>query len=612
MEQSTRTRSRLFVSAPVLLLLAAGCTDAKENKASGDAKADGKAASADPKASPTADGKAGAVTPPPKAGDPEGDKPGLAGTIAKAIPGKSESGLPDRGSALAWVIMRNTEETLGKVKKNVLPSKYAMYGDIATLRSMAGMLGEKSKIVQHFNFAEPAGCVLLEDKSSKLPFACFFGYEGGATVASAEIAEGLQADGKGHIAHHVVQGQDFYVDEIGSTVIVTSSESLFGSSKGYLTDSLLPHAKAQPDDLAMVAFPSALLEQYGDDVNSLMAMAGGAAAASIDTYKEVQSLSYSFALEPDGAHIRTSLDAAPGSDYAGVMAAMSAGPLEPKWVSTLPASTWATTAYRFHSSKIRDISAMKPTMATMIEGYAGQTGKNPADVTAAVEAFLDESEALYGASFSFSVMHEPGTTGAIVVELEKAASGREQWKTWSSSFTPEAVLGKDAAGQVSWSFKPDGVTVDGVSGDRWTIEPGPKAKGDPDVAEVMKRFGGKAELTIDRFELDDRVVFVAAMSDIDASNKAALAAAKGTKTITDAPGGKAVVAAASKTAGVMAGDGKRMFAWLSAVAPEGAPYPKVGVDLTDLLVTTDLSATHMVVDMRMSQALIDQVKTLVP
>ena len=593
------------------MLLAAGCTDAKDDKASVESKDGAKAGSADPKAPPKTDGKAGEGAPPPTEVD-EKDKPGLAGTIAKAIPGKSASGLPDRGSALAWVIMRNTEETLGKVKTNILPSKYSMYGDIATLRSMAGMLGEKSKIVQHFNFAEPAGCVLLEDKSSKLPFACFFGYEGGATVASAEVAEGLQADGKGHIAHHVVQGQDFYVDEIGSSVIVTSADGLFASSKDYLTDSLLPYAKKQPDDLAMVAFPSALLVQYGEDVRSLMAMAGGAAASTIDTYKEVQSLSYSFALESDGVHIRTSLDAAPGSDYANVMAAMSAGALEPKWVSSLPASTWATTAYRFHSSKIREISATKPAIATMVEAYASQTGKSAATVTAAIEAFLDESETLYGASFSFSAMHEPGTTGAIVVELEKAASGREQWKTWSSAFTPEAVMGKDAAKKVSWSFKADGASAEGVTGDRWTIAPGPEAKGDLEIAKLSKRFGGKAELTIDRFELDDRVIFVAAMSDIDANNKAAIIAAKGSKTIADAPGGKEIIAAAAKTAGVMAGDGKRMFAWLSEVAPEGAPYPKVGVDLTDVLVTTDLSATHMVVDMRMSQALIDQVKTLVP
>lgn len=606
MNHATRAPLSTLTLAFALTL---GCTPKDEGGDKGDAKADDAKAKADDGG--TKDAKADT-----KEGGDGGDKPGIADTVRDVVSdripsGSSDGNLPDRGVSLGWVIARNVEGTMGSLKTQVLPAKYGMYGDLATLKGMATMLGEPGKLVGKIDFAKPMGCALIEDESTRFPLACFIDYEGGAAAVSTDVNEGKQDDAKGHIAHYVVDGQDIYLDDLGTTVIATTHADLFAKAKPYLSDTLLPYATKQRDDLSMVVFPAAAMKHYDAEIAPLMAMAGPDAAAGMEYYKEVDSFVYAFGLEPDGAHLRMDIAATPGTDYAKLIGDMFAsGDMEAKWLETQPADTWALTAWRAHMSKMRDSTMMDGVYDMVLGEMAREMGKDATTMKAAITAFLDETEELYGANASLAVMHESGTTGAVVMQLEKAADGREKWKTWSEGFTVEAVAGPDAAKDVEWEFKAGAATVDGVEADRWTIKV--KKIADPDMKKLAARFGGKLELTIDRFELDDRVVFVAALSDIDKADAAALAAAKGTKGLADAPNGKTIIDKGAQSPMIMALDAKGMFAWLDQIAPEGKPYPAVGNDLTDAMALTSMEGTTYEVDMVLSQPVIDQLKGLIP
>ena len=608
MKQATRAPLSSLTVALALAASPVGCTS-KEEGADKGAKADG--ADAKPKSD---DGGKEATADTKEAGD-GGEKPGLADTVRDAVdttttPG-GDAGIPDRGVALGWVIARNVEGTMAKVKTQVLPAKYGMYGDLGTLKGMATALGDAGKLVGKIDFAKPIGCALIEDDATKFPVACFIDYEGGAAAVSTDVSEGKQDDAKGHVAHHVIEGQDVYLDDIGTTVIATTHADLFGKSKAYLTDTLLPHAAKQRDDVTMLAYPAAAMKRYDADLAPLMAMAGPDAAASLEYYKEVDSFLYAFALEPDGAHLRMGIAATPGTEYAKLISDMFAsGDMDAGWLESQPASTWALTAWRTHLSKVRDIKMMDSVYDMALAEMAREMGKDAATIKAPITALLDETQELYGAKASFALIHDAGTTGAFVMQLEKEKDGRDKWKTWSEGFTVESVLGADAAKEVEWSFKPGATTVEGVEGDRWTIKV--KKVADPDVKEVAKRFGGKLELTIDRFELDDRVVFVAALSDIDKADATAVAAAKSGKGLADAAGGETIVDKGSKSPMIMALDAKAMFAWLGEIAPEGKPYPAVGNDLTDAMAITTIDGTTYDIDMVLSQPVIDQIKGLIP
>lgn len=574
------------------------------------------------KAKPAADGKAAESKKDPvdkpadKAGDDEdatADEGGLADVVRDAIPDVVAAGdgdIPKLGVALGWAAARNPEEMLGKLQKQVLPPAYASYGNVETLRAMASMLGDKSALVQHLDFAHPLGCALIDDTGTKAPFACFFGYTGGATAASTDLKDGKQADAKGHVAYHIAEGENLYFDDLGSTVVVTTHADLFGKSKTFLNDTLLPYVKEQDNDVAMVAYPSALLKRYGADIAPLVSMMGPTGSGTLDVYKQIDSFLYAWRLDSKGMALHMDIGAQPDSDYASMISGMDAGPVSREWVAAVAPSTWAHAAYAMHLSKLSDIDMFSTMTDTMVTEYARETGNDATAIRTSLDAFVKETAELYGANVSFSAMHEPGTTGALVLVLQKEAPGREKWKTWSEGFTAEKVLGKDAKDDVSWAFKEAAVSVDGLPADRWTITA--KKVADPDLKKVAKRFGGKLEMTVDRIELDHRVVFVASLTDADKNSAAAVAAAKGTTSLEKAPGGKAALDQLDKSAMFLALDLKRMFAWLAEIAPEGAPYPAVGNDLTDVLSFSSIESDRYDVDFILSQKTIDQLKGLIP
>lgn len=600
-------RSNRLASLPVLFalgLVPPGCGDKKEDSAKGadPSKSDG--ATADPKKEASAKaGEAGAEA------QAEGD--GVAATVLDAVanPPKTADGLPDRGVALGWVIAPTIEGFLSEVKTQALPAQYAMYGDIATIKGMAGLLGEKAIIVQHFNFAAPVGCVLIDDPATETPVACFFGYEGGSAAVSTDVGEGKQADPAGHVAFHKLEGKDLYLDDLDGTVVATTHADLFGKAKALLTETVLPRAKTQKPDIEVMAYPSAGLGRYGSELSEFAAIAGPSATASMDSYKEIEAARFGFSLEPSGAHMGMTVKAVAGSNYAEAIKAMGAGVVDTKWL-TLPASTWAVMASNMSAAKLFNNESVRPGFDAMIDGYVKETGADKTAVSAAIDTFVTETSALYGTNVSLGMMHEPGTTGAVVLVAEKIADGREKWKAWSESFKADAVLDKKALKKVEWAFKADAAVVDGVAADRWTIKA--KKITDKDVEKVAKRFGGKLELTIDRFELADRVIFVAALSDIEANDKAAVAAAKGTQTIADAAGGADLLAATTGAVSVGGMDLKRMFAWLTEVVPESAPYPAVGVDFSDVRFVTTVGVDRYDVDIVLNQPVIDQIKGQIP
>ncbi|MEM6994283.1 MAG: hypothetical protein AAF721_27460 [Myxococcota bacterium] len=609
MTNSHPLRASLCSLAILALAATPGCTDKKDPSApTADAKKDTPETPPKPKADDGGDAA--------PSGEGGKDEHGIADTVAEAIPvakAAADKALPDRGPTLGWMIARNVEGTLASAKTQLIPSKYASFGDIATLKAAAGALGPEATVVQKLNFAEPMGCALVDDTVAEVPVACFFSYEGGAAAVSADVAQGKQGDAKGHVAYHVLEGQDLFVDDAGAMVVVTTHADLFAKSKAYLTDTLVPHAKKQRDDMSFVVFADAAIARYEPLLSGFLGSAGPSGAAALGLYKDIETFQYGLSLSPEGFHFRMGVGAKPGSDYDALVKKVWAGPVAEKWFTKVPSTAWVLATYNAHLSELRGnktMDMMTPVYDMAVDGYARETGKDAKTVRAALSGYLDEMVELYGSAGAFAMLHESGTMGAAVLIVEKANDGRAKWKAWTETFAAKDIIPADGLKDVDWTFKTDAATVDGIAVDRWTVHI--KKIADPEVKAIAARFGGKLDVTIDRLEFDDSVAFVVALSDIDKADAAVVAASKGTKTIKDAAGGPAVIAKGTASISVLAADAKRMFAWLGEAAPEGAPYPGVGVDLMDVTFTTTGGASNYEMDALIGQAFIDQLKALIP
>jgi hypothetical protein len=323
-------------------------------------------------------------------------------------------------------------------------------------------------------------------------------------------------------------------------------------------------------------------------------------------------------VEEFGVVARYAVFPVPGSKVEQDAKAMATGPLDKASLEKLPASSFLVSAMRFDDT-ITQGDQFAELRTALIDAYAESSKKDPAQVGAAVDAFFTEETEIYGPDFALAMMHLPGTLGGLVIELPIEKPGRESWKSWSESFTPANILSDKDAKELTWSFKADAASIGGVPVDRWVIEP--TAAGKKDLEKGMdattkafiQRMGG-AKLTIDRAEVDGRVVFTLAPGSEEKSMEAAIIAVKGKEALRDTTGLQTVLDRGKQASVILGVNAQGGADWLREVVPpeQAKDIPaQIGNDLSDILM---IGAYHpdgsQSGEFAMSQAFIDRLKQL--
>lgn len=632
---STLVRSRALPSFGLALLLVAptACTKSGETEATD--KTEAAPAKTDEAAPKTAESETKTPTP--------ADPGGLSKTVAQGIAAAATGGRLDRGVGLMHVMLPNPSQLLKEIRTNVVPAKQAGMLDEAALRGLAGMaLGPRAALANKIALDAPMGCVLVEDETVDVPLACIVGYSGGASAVVTDLGDqGKQADAAGHVGHYRVEDVELYLDDLGEHVVISTGPAIFEKAKGYLETNLVARAGTVADDVDVVMFPKAAMTRYSKQIDGVMSLARmGASAAppsgnpmldafqeysrtsmdrGLDAYRETDQFDLGLGLDDTGAVLRYAVYPTPGSGTQADAQAVSAGPIDPTLVSSLPAEAWLVNAYTLDWSAAWKLESTAGLRDVMIDVYAAAATRDPADVKAGIETFLTDNASIYAKDMAMAVMHLPGTQGGLVVSRKLQAPGRDSWTKWSEGFAADTVLGAEASKYVTWSFEPGVMEVDGAPVDRWTIEPGPEAKkeiakkADPVVAEIERRFGGLA-ISIDRVELDDRALFVVAPGAQEKYVRAAIAAAKGGAGVGADPGFAALLARNPEVSALMAVDVAGALSWAREVLPPEVTRSVpagLGKDLGDyyFAITYGASGSQRG-EMVLSQSMIDQLRGL--
>jgi hypothetical protein len=607
-----------------------GCKKDEESKA-GDTKSSSTPSDAKGGDAKTADAKGGSAASPAAPGG------GVAPADTALVPADKLT----RGDALAHVLLPNPSGFLGEIKTQAAPGAAAAFLDEATLKNLAGMqLGSRSDVAKNIDLGKPAGCVLVDSTATLVPVACIVGYTGGAAALVKDLGnDGKEADAAGHTARYKLGGQELFVDEIAGTVVVSNHGELFAKSKSYIESNMIGRAKAVASDIEVVAYAGGIMKRYENELKPVFAAfetppAPGLAKPlepfvkwqqkntkdSISRFGEMDQMTVALGLEPIGFVTRWAVFPAEGSRLQAESQAAAGGACDPAAIKQLPASSWlvAAMATRWDAFKTPSLQEMRKAMT---QGYAEALGKDPAAVDAAVAAFVEESATIYTGKSAMAVVHLEGSAGALEVasELHSGKSGRDQWKTWSGSFTPDAVLGPQGSKWVTWSFQADAATLGGTPVDRWTIEPTPAAldemrkEGADKLAMVEKKLGS-LKLVIDRAEVGGKAVFVLAPGSSDKYTQAAIDAMNGTGAVGEDAAIGSILARNPGVSSVVAVDGRRLLDWIRFVLPpeQSAKIPPgLGNDHSDLFLASSYAANgSQNGELVLSQKLIDQLRAL--
>ncbi|MFO0634621.1 MAG: hypothetical protein U0168_17395 [Nannocystaceae bacterium] len=588
---------------------------------------------------------------PTDAGKPTTDKPapipgeGVTPTSQPLTPASKLS----RGAVLAHVLMPNPATMLSDIKAQIVPAQAAQFVDETFLRTMgAGTLGSRSGIAKNLDLTKPMGCALVDTTTTKAPVACVIGYTGGAKALVTDLGEeGKQADAGGHTAKYSVGGQDIFVDDIGGEAIVSTGADVFEKAKPYIEENLIARAGSVATDLEVVAYPGSLMTRYEAELRpvleamskvapapvpgvppsteklmgAMQAYGVKANARTIQTFRDMEQFTLAFSVEPAGFVARYALFPVAGSELEAQTKLTAAGPVDPKFVRSLPSSSWAVIAVNSHVGEVADMPSVKELRDVFVSAYAEAVGKDPAATSAAVDSFVAETRATYSGVTALTFMHEPGTLGglAVVAGLQPGKSARDGYKTWSEGFTPESILGPEASKKVTWSFQMDAAKAGDVAVDRWIIEPTDAVKADmrkdggAKLAEWETKLGG-LRLVLNRIEKNEEVVWVVGPGSDDKYVQRMVDAMGGTGSLADNAGLSRVLDRNPSVSSIFAFDVKGMFAWVSELMPaeERAKLPAgIGSDLSDVFMAASYGDNgSQSGEIVVSQTLIDQLRAL--
>lgn len=592
----------------------------------------------DPKAAGTKV-EAGGTTP----ANPEANpRPTSGVTPADAL--QPPSSALQRGDVLAHVLLTNPSTFLSEIKNQVAPAAQASFVDESFLRTTgAALLGSRSKLATNLDLTKPLGCALVDLASAPAPVVCVVGYTGGATALISDLgAEGKQGDAAGHAAKYVVEGMELYIDEAAGGAMISNHADALAKGKAYVEANLIGRGAAVATDVEMVAFPGALMKRYdkelapvmaalnsmpkppaGDNpfVDAITAYSTKANLRTIENFKGMDQITVAFGLEPTGFVGRFAMFPVPGSELETQAKLAAAGPLDADFARNLPKSSWIAAAFNANFAQAMEAPVVKEMRDVFVDAYATALGKDKVAITAKIDTFMAEAKATYTGHSAMSVMHEPGTLGGFVIVsgVQSGVSARDAWKTWAADFTPEGVMGAEAAKKITWSFQFDAAKVGAVTVDRFVIEPSEaqkaelRAEGGAKLAEWETKLGG-LKLVANRVEHAGKVAWIVSPGSDDKYAQIVVDALGGTNALGSDPGLTKLLDRNPAASAVFAVDVKRMFGWLAEIMPadERAKLPPgIGNDLSDVFFAQSYGSTGAQSgEFVMSQALIDQLRAL--
>ena len=610
-------RTRLIALCALPLVVAGGCTkkdpepEATPEKTEGEEKA--------PEAgTPPAEGSE--VKPPV-----EGLGVEAAAMIQSATAAAAAAPLLEHEGVLGHFMMGNAVESVNEIKEQATPDKFKNMVDLEVLKSLTAMqLGDRGTVAVNVDLTKPFGCALVDSKVIEAPVTCVVGYKGGAEALVSELGDGgKMPDAKGHVAAYTVEGQEVYIDALGDQVALSNHPDLFGASKDYLEKNIVGRADAAIADFELVVYPNAAMNRYADEMKELTKALDDLSTAGPTTptdlrkrVEEIEQLAIGFGFTPAGAHISAATHAKPGSDLAKEFDTTYGGIMNVDFASKLPMSAFVFAGVQ-SGPGITEGENWKKAVELAAEGMSKEFGMSADDLRTEVERFVEEEAELYSRDLVMGMLYEPGTLGALVLEVGKKAPGRDKWRTWSERFTTTAILPPDGRDAIEWSFEAGASTVEGVEIDRWSIGPTRKsleeASSDPEFERIRKMW---PDLTvhIDRAELDDRVIFILAPVESDTYMKSAINATKGGKTIRDRKGWDGLATERSGITALYAIDIAGGIEWLRPLLEPGdaaeIPSP-LGAGLDDVTVVLRHPAPGVIAgSFNVSQDFIDQLKPL--
>ncbi len=616
-----------------LLLPMGACTD-KNKDTQPTAAADGKQATDE-----VVDGKAQDGN--QAVGEP-GQKP-VAVVPAEPIPDAAL--LKPSADILGHFMVPNASKMLSDIRSYMsTPMVEGMLNE-ATLRSMAMMaLDSHGNLAQNIELDKPFGCAVADVKMyQQKALACLAGYKGGVNQLIQDLGKNGAAEAGDHAAAYTFGNETLYFDDLEGAVVITLDKGMFAKAKGYLDDNMLKRAPSVTADFEVAVLISSTFDRYRSDLEGLFAMIEeasneapktgepkvdaalsalqsaqkGMTRQSISRLGEYSQMTFTSDVGSKGLAFGMSLVAKPGTRAADEAAKYGGRTISKEVVEGMPKGTILLVAGNSDPNTV-DMPEVKQAFEMLGAAWGGITGNDSKVAVAALDKFVHERRDVFTGESVFAFVHEPGGVGAIVIDsvLAPGKTSEQLWKSWTQAFTPQAVLGPDFSQYVTWRFEHGALTVDGVSVDRFVIEPTEAAKGmmkipGDKMAEIEKWVGG-IKLTIDRAEFDGHVINTVGPKVEDAIIKRAIAARRGKDSLKDDAGIASLLRNAPGSSGFFAVDVHAGINWLKSfpeVAKElNIPGP-VGQNLADVYITfyqhkNGASGGEFVV----GQQLIDQVR----
>lgn len=619
-------RPRLIALCALPLVVAGGCTTPDPAPEAADTKpagGDGDEAGKPEDSTPESDAKPAAGTPVTGLGVT------AAATIQAATAAAAAAPLLQHEGVLGHFMMGNAVASVKEIKTQASPASVESMVDLEGLKSLAAMqLGERSTVAVNVDLTKPFGCALVDSTVDDTPVACVVGYKDGAEGLVKDLGEtGKLDDAKGHAAAYEVEGQKIYIDALGDAVALSNHPDVFATARGYLEANIVNRADTAIADFEFVVYPAAAMVRYGKEIEDLMKglddlgeIGGKPGPTSPEDIKkrvaEMGQFSIGLGMTPAGAHLSFDTHAVPGSDLFKEMDTTYAGRMKEDFVATLPMSAFVVAGMQLGAGLSENANWGK-SIDFIATSMADEFDVDAAKIKVEFEAFIKEESDLYSRDIAMGMLYEPGTLGALVLEVGKAAPGRDLWKAWSERFTTEAVLPKKAQDGVQWKFEPGATTIEGIEIDRWSIGPTPavlkEASADKDAERLMKMWPDLT-MQVDRAELDDRVIFVAAPKEGDSYMQAAIKATRDGKTVKDRKGWKGLDAGRSGLVALYAFDIAGGIEWLRPILPtkDAADIPSpLGVGINDVSIVLRHPAPGVTSgSFNVSQDFIDQLKLL--
>lgn len=459
---------------------------------------------------------------------------------ARAAPPRLEYRVPAaRGEILGHVRVGDPFGALAKLGNQVLPS------DMASRLSPDGIKQVISEIENpvaravggHLDLARPIACAVIDPAAHELPLACVFGYTGGLSGLTTDLADAAQLGADGRL-RATAGSTPLFFDALDDDIVVTGDAESFRSAEGYLRALARPGGQR---DLEAVLHAAHVASQFRPQLTELAlrlvrewggeGVQADTIALGLDALEELAALaSYVERVEvhatvaPEGLVVGAS--AVPVANARLQRVLEQAPALDPALMQWAPAGTMllATERHDPDDALLAKVPAFARRLAVSVP--AAYLEQPVGQVLDGWEALLRSQAETYRPGSMLAVFHAPATPlGAVYVRVlqETVFDGRDRWLKWADEATPERLLGAElGAGLrrlVTWSARRDAHEIEGFPVDAWELRLADETiralSADARLGELgrdllAKLEGGGPLLAVHRIELELEAVFVVA------------------------------------------------------------------------------------------------------